>query len=61
MKLILAVLLIFAGCATVPERFLTPEQDAEARAACVPDGCVLIPIPTMNEILNELQRMWNSI
>lgn len=48
----LIILLLLSGCAT---RYLTPEQDAEFRANCEATGCVVVPVPLMEQLLERLK------
>ena len=55
-KLCVAVVLFVAGllgCATVPERHLTAEQDADMAARCA-HGCAIVPAPIWQQILDAL-------
>lgn len=58
MKRILLAFIIFVvmpGCAPVPQRFLSQEQDTAMREQCEATGCVVVPVPLMQQILNRLR------
>lgn len=57
MKVALLVLLL-AGCAN--GRYLTDEEDAELRKNCEPAGCVSVPVPVFNQILQILRAMGST-
>lgn len=48
-------LALLSGCALIPDRYLTPEEDAEMRAVCEhAGGCVLVPGPQWELIKRAL-------
>lgn len=47
------IVVLLAACA--PERFLTPEQDAEIARRCT-EGCKVIPLPVWRHIEEQLGR-----
>ena len=54
MKYILLAL-ILSGCATPhPARFLTQEQDDEARRMCEATGCALVPLDVLEQMLKAI-------
>lgn len=48
-----AIVVLLAACA--PERYLTPEQDAEIARRCT-EGCKVIPLPAWREIEQQLRH-----
>lgn len=57
MKAALLVLLL-AGCAN--GRYLTEQEDAEMRKNCEATGCVAVPVPVFNQILQILRAMGST-
>lgn len=58
MKEMLSLVVVFAvaqGCAPVPPRFLTAEQDAAMREQCEVTGCAVIPTPLLQQIMQRLR------
>lgn len=56
MRAAIFALLLLASCAAPPpERFLTQEQDDEFRARCEQTGCVVVPVPLWQRILEALK------
>lgn len=55
--LVVAVLLVAVlfGCAA--PRYMTEEQDRKFRETCEKDGCAVIPLPLLDEILRRLGVM----
>lgn len=54
--LLLAMLVLIAallfGCAA--PRYMTEEQDRKFKETCEKDGCAVIPLPLLDEILKRL-------
>lgn len=59
MKTLILVLLL-AGCATTPERFLTKEQDDEMRKVCE-SGCITVPVSVWQQIEQFFQQFKGAI
>ena len=58
--LLLIMLAALSGCSSIgkdrsQERYFSPEEDAKARETCEAAGCVIVPTPIWNQILQRLQ------
>ena len=53
--LVLVLLILLGGCAQQPERYLTPEQDAQMRENCQ-DGCVVVPESVFQEMVRRMRQ-----
>ena len=52
---LIAALLI--GCAAAPERYLSLEEDAELRAKCEGQNCVVVPASVLQQLLQQIRGM----
>jgi hypothetical protein len=54
----LLLCLLLAGCATPPEqRWLTKEEDAELRAKCEGQSCVILPGAVFQQLVERLRML----
>ena len=53
--ILVAVLLL--GCASAPERYLSLEEDAELRAKCEGQNCVVIPASVLQQLLQQIRGL----
>ena len=56
----IAICLLLASCATQPERYLTADEDAALRKNCEPAGCVSVPIPIFEKIMQILKAIGST-
>lgn len=52
---------LLAACASAPppppdDRYLTKEQDEALREKCEPQGCVVVPAPLFQQLMNMLRQ-----
>lgn len=55
----IAICLLLASCAT-PGRYLTDEEDAALRKNCEPAGCVSVPVPIFEKIMQILRSIGST-
>jgi len=50
----LILIILLSGCAQAPERFLTPEQDAQMAKECA-QGCAVVPAQIFEQMMSIIR------